>query len=277
MNKKDRIEIAEKTLEIIDKGYYLQQDVKKEISREIEQNIKETFTVLPESWDEILEKPISNYENITEITVTNATSIEALVKESGSKTAVLNFASAKNPGGGFLGGAVAQEESLARSSSLYASQLKDKTLYDTNRNQRSFLYTDTLIYSPKTVFWFDDCGNPFVEAVIADVITYPAPNKGAMLQHNRQDEMSQIEEVFKKRIDHVLHIANLEKVETLILGAWGCGVFRNNPSDVAEWFMEIISKKYSKAFKKIVFAVYDTSEQKKVYTAFEEKVVIFTA
>jgi uncharacterized protein (TIGR02452 family) len=101
---------------------------------------------------------------------------------------ILNFASAKNPGGGFLGGASAQEESLARSSCLYPSQTKDWTMYHFNRNQTDFLYSDYMIYSPNVVFWFDDNGISFESPIQVDVITSPAPNKGAMLQHNRKGE-----------------------------------------------------------------------------------------
>lgn len=269
MNKNYRVEIANKTLEIIKNGFYEVNGKKVNIEKELRSSIENTITIAPEDWEPILRIPIDNMHN-TEISIKNCSTIEAIFQEKEGKIGVLNFASAKNPGGGFLGGASAQEESLARSSSLYESQIKDKKMYDFNRSQSSFLYSDYMIYSPDVLFWNDDNGNYFERPLIADVITSPAPNKGAMLQHNRKDEIENIDGVFKRRMDEVLAIAAKNKIEILILGAWGCGVFRNEPKEVAQLFKEIISEKYSGAFHKIVFAVYDTSEKKSNFKVFED-------
>ncbi|MBE8727393.1 TIGR02452 family protein [Flavobacterium hungaricum] len=269
MNKNDRAAIANNTLEIIKNGFYEYKGKKILIEKELEESNKNTFTIAPEDWNAILNTPIENKFE-TEIVIKNCSTIEALVEEKIGKIGVLNFASAKNPGGGFLGGASAQEESLARSSSLYETQIKDKTMYDFNRNQSSFLYSEYMIYSPKVLFWNDDNGNYFDKPFVADVITAPAPNKGAMLQHNRKEEIAKTEEVFKNRMDKVLAIAVKQNIDTLILGAWGCGVFRNEPKDVAKMFKEIITAKYAAAFKKVVFAVFDSSEKKTNFKQFEQ-------
>lgn len=268
MNKNYRVEIANKTLEIVKNGFYEYKGKKIVIEKELEESIQNTFTILPKDWDAILKTSIENMFE-TEIVIKNCSTIEAIVQEKNGKICVLNFASAKNPGGGFLGGASAQEESLARSSNLYATQIKDKTMYDFNRNQSSFLYSDYMIYSPNVLFWNDDNGSYFEKPLVADVITAPAPNKGAMLQHNKKEEIARTEEVLKARMDKVLAIATKQKSDTLILGAWGCGVFRNEPKDVANLFKEIIAEKYAGAFKKIVFAVFDNSEKKSNFKHFE--------
>lgn len=267
MNKNYRVEIANKTLEIIKNGFYDYKEKKIEIKNELKESIKNTFTIAPNDWDAILKVPIENKFE-TEIVVKICSTIEAIVQEKKDRICVLNFASAKNPGGGFLGGASAQEESLARSSSLYETQIKDKTMYDFNRNQSSFLYSDYMIYSPNVLFWNDDNGDYFEKPFVVDVITAPAPNKGAMIQHNRKEEIAATKEVFKKRMDKVLAIAANQKCDTLILGAWGCGVFRNEAKDVAHLFKEIIEEKYSGAFKKIVFAIY--SDKNANFQQFEE-------
>lgn len=268
MSKNYRVEIANNTLEIIKNGFYKYNEKKIAIEKELEESLNNTFTIAPNDWDEILKNPIGNKFE-TEIVAKNCSTIEAIFQEENGKIGVLNFASAKNPGGGFLGGASAQEESLARSSNLYATQIKDKAMYDFNKNQSSFLYSDYMIYSPNVLFWNDDNGDYFEKPLVADIITAPAPNKGAMLQHNRKEEIAETEEVFRKRIDKVLAIASKQKVDTLILGAWGCGVFRNEPNDVANLFKDIISKKYAGAFKKIVFAVLSSSEKKSSFKYFE--------
>lgn len=267
MNKNYRVEIANKTLEIIKNGFYEYKGKKILIQKELEESKKNTFTIAPNDWDAILKMPIEKKFE-TEIVTKICSTIEAVVEEKNGKIGVLNFASAKNPGGGFLGGASAQEESLARSSNLYETQIKDKTMYDFNRNQSSFLYSDYMIYSPNVLFWNDDNGNYFEKPFVADVITAPAPNKGAMIQHNRKEEIAVTEEVFKKRMDKVLAIAVKQNIDTLILGAWGCGVFRNESTDVAHLFKEIIEEKYSGAFKKIVFAIY--SDKKGNVKPFED-------
>lgn len=269
MNRNYRVEIANKTLEIIKNGFYEYDGKKIVVEKELRESIENTFTIAPNDWDTILKTPIDNKFE-TEIITKNCSTIEAIVEEENGKICVLNFASANNPGGGFLGGSSAQEESLARSSSLYETQIKDKTMYDFNRKQSSFLYSDYMIYSPNVLFWNDDNEEYFEKPLAVDIVTAPAPNKGAMLQHNRKEEIAAIEDVFKKRMDKVLAIALQQKSETIILGAWGCGVFRNEPKDVAQLFKEIIAEKYAGAFKKIVFAVFDNSDKKTNFKQFEE-------
>ncbi|MET2994932.1 TIGR02452 family protein [Flavobacterium columnare] len=271
MTNKKRKYIAKETLTILENGYYIHENQKIEVANLTKQSIIDTFTISPVKWEDIEKQDILLNENQTIIEFKNLSTIQALQEEkSKDKIAILNFASAKNPRGGFLGGASAQEESLARSSSLYASLTKDWTMYEYNRSQTSFLYSDYMIYSPNTVFWFDDEGATLAQPILADVITSPAPNKGAMLHRERPNEIQEIEEVFSQRIKKVLHIANQQGAQTLILGAWGCGVFRNDPSLVAQLFKEVIEKHYAKAFKKIVWAIYDRSKEKLVLKAFQE-------
>ncbi|MCA9020289.1 MAG: TIGR02452 family protein [Planctomycetaceae bacterium] len=107
--------------------------------------------ILEQMRDAVLRKPVPFTQ--TEFQLENETTLEgarALAADSSTgRIGVLNFASAKNPGGGFLGGSQAQEESLARSSSLYASlNLFHNQYYETHRRLRSAFYSDRMIYSP---------------------------------------------------------------------------------------------------------------------------------
>lgn len=262
-------EIATETLKIIEEGFYQHKEIKIDVAKEIQNSINKTFTISPGNWNQILSN-VNTKDVTTEIVFKNCTTIESIVQENNDYTkAVLNFASAKNPGGGFIGGASAQEESLARSSSLYASLMKDNSMYEFNRGNKTFLYSDYVIYSPEVVFWFDDNGNSFSKPIIIDVITSPAPNKGAMLQHNRIQELEMLEDVFRKRINKILGLALYQNVECLILGAWGCGVFRNEAEEVARLFKEVINQNYSNRFKKIVFAIYDQTANKNNFNKFK--------
>ncbi len=272
-NKSGRTEIARHSLQIIEQGYYtLENGAKVIVEEKIAHSVVQTRTYTPEDMQALKEAVLVQDKSIfnTDIEVWNCSTIEALQELAGSsRIGILNFASAKNPGGGFLGGASAQEESLARSSSLYAALSKDRSMYEYNRTRATLLYSDYLIYSPETIFWFDDEGNYLPELLAADVITSPAPNRGAIMNNNWKDELALLPEVFKERILQVLAIAYSKGCETLILGAWGCGVFRNEPADVAAYFDDVIRTHFSTAFKHIVFAVYDRSKDGANIQAFE--------
>lgn len=261
-NKTKNIQQAEQSLRIIEEGMYQNGNDRIIVKDQIAKSVELTFTASPEELKALAEQKLSQAKYDTQIEVNHLSANEALaVKRPGLKTAVLNFASAKNPGGGFLGGAVAQEESLARTSSLYASLTKEMTLYEFNRSNSTFLYSDYMIYSPQVVFWTDDNGKFLEEPVLVDVITSPVPNKGAMKQNNRPHEIDQIEETFRVRIDKLFALAVSQQVECLILGAWGCGVFQNDPGKVAEYFREALENKYKGQFRQIVFAIYGRRDE----------------
>lgn len=160
---------------------------------------------------------------------------------------VLNFASAKRAGGGFLRGAVAQEETLARSSNLYPSLVEQYEFY---KNPKAPYYTDKVIYSPEVSFFKNDEGYQ-IEPNICSVITCAAPN----LNVDGWD-LKTLETKFLERIEKVFQVAIMNNEENLILGAWGCGVFKNPPKMVSEKF-EIMLNKYAKYFTRIVFAIPD--------------------
>lgn len=266
--------IAEKTLKIISEGYYTFSGKNITIKEQTDSSVKGSFTVAPEDWSNLTKQTQrkANKNFTTEIEVKNLSTIQALQQaKEATKIGILNFASAKNPGGGFMGGASAQEESLARSSSLYASLTKDTAMYKFNKAHSTFLYSDYMIFSPDVLFWMDDDGTVLENPLTADVITSPAPNKGAMLQHKRDSEIKNIENVFLERIEKVLQLALSQNIDYLILGAWGCGVFRNDPNDVALYFKKVIHEKFHNKFKKIVFAIYDRSEEQKVLNAFKDQ------
>ena len=192
----------------------------------------------------------------TAIAVTAETTIAALVRLAapGGHLACLNFASAKNPGGGFLGGAQAQEESLARSSALYPCQLTRRAHYDRNRAHRSALYLDLAIWSPHVPFFRDDDGGWLDRPVLASVITCAAPNAGALRQQGRFDAGA-VEATLRRRAGFVLAIAAHHGVRRLVLGAWGAGVFGNDPAMVADAFATLLAGPYANVFPEVVFAI----------------------
>ena len=211
----------------------------------------------------------------TRLDVRNETTFRALARltaSSGGHLACLNFASAKNPGGGFLNGSLAQEEALACASGLYACLLKAPDYYERNRANRSALYLDLAIFSPLVPFFRNDDGTLLEKPLLASVITAPAPNAGAIAQ-NEPANLRQVEPTIRRRADLVLAIASSHQVERLVLGAWGCGVFRNDPRTVVRMFAELLKPpgKYADAFHEVVFAVFDRSENEATYRAFADQ------
>lgn len=158
-------------------------------------------------------------------------SVKAIMNYAYGKTAVLNFASFKNPGGMFIKGSRAQEESLCHESYLY-NVLKELTsFYEWNQmHLNGGLYKDRLIYTPDVIF------QRGAETKAIDVITCAAPNwSAAMYRKNIQEN----NEALESRIKLIYQAASANNVDTLILGAFGCGVFQQAPVTVAKYFHEL--------------------------------------
>jgi uncharacterized protein (TIGR02452 family) len=211
----------------------------------------------------------------TRFEVRNETTFQALARLSGSSgqhLACLNFASAKNPGGGFLNGSLAQEEALACASGLYPCLLRAPEYYERNRANRSALYLDLAIYSPLVPFFRNDAGTLLEKPVLASVITAPAPNAGAIAD-NESANFRHVVPTLKRRAELILAIARAHRVDQLVLGAWGCGVFRNDPRTVAAAFAELLCPPgvYGGTFSTVVFAVLDRSDNKATYQAFAKQ------
>jgi len=169
---------------------------------------------------------------------------------------LLSFASARNPGGGFLNGAKAQEEDLCRCSGLYRALLTQPTYYTHHRAEPSLLYSDHAIYSPRVPFFRTSGREPMSdELFLASVITAPAPNAGALRQRQPEAE-AELRETFRRRWCNILAIAEERAERVLVLGAWGCGAFRNDPHLVAESAQQVVtSPRFAGAFDHIVFAI----------------------
>lgn len=191
-------------------------------------------------------------------------SVSAVLKytDLSSKTAVLNFASYKEPGGMFLQGSKAQEECLCHESTLYNVLRKfDSTYYARNRKALNrALYQNIALYSPDVYF---ERGESFVKC---DVITCAAPNfaiASNLYNVSKEENTSALE----SRIKFILYVAAAQQVDTLILGAFGSGVFGQDAKEVAEITMKLLER-YNGVFKKVVFAVID--EKSANYKAFND-------
>lgn len=190
------------------------------------------------------------------------------------KTAVLNFANPQYPGGGASKGAVAQEECLCRCSNLYLclsapNIFEDYYFY--HKKYANHLFSDRLIYTKDVVVFKDESEVPALlprdEWFFVDVITCAAPYIAKINIDN-----ASLKSLFKSRIKNIFEAAIDNKVEVIILGAFGCGAFKNPPEVVAEAFHEVIDENgYADNFKKIVFAIKCNPNNTKNLDVFQEK------
>lgn len=187
------------------------------------------------------------------ITVEAKDSVAAIFQSqiNNSKIAVLNFASFKNPGGAFLKGSNAQEECLCHESNLYNVISAQKEFYETNNMMLNrSLYHNRGLYSPGIVFERNG------ESCVCDVITVAAPNKFTAQKYCCVSDEENTETLFS-RIRFVLTIAANNRVSTLILGAYGCGVFGQDPAEVAGIFNELLHGEFDGCFARVIFAIPD--------------------
>lgn len=211
------------------------------------------------------------YYEIPNIQIVDTDTVSALfiIKDIFNNIGILNFASYKNPGGMFLKGSTAQEEALCHESILYNVLIKfNDTYYKSNRENSKItgdLYSNRGIFSPDIIFFHNN--DTYTKA---NIITVAAPNyrNKAIINKDKNTE------ILNSRIKFVLDIAKDNNLETLILGAFGCGVFKQNPNEVANIFKNyLLSGKYN--FKNIIFAIPYGNNYKEFSKVFENNLFGF--
>lgn len=270
------IAIADGTLAALAAGHYIAPDgATVMIGDLLAACVSGTRCYDPDDLDTIIAEVAAQPATAAETTfsVVNATTLQesAALVASGQypRVGVLNFASARHPGGGFLRGARAQEESLARSSGLYESLRQCPQFYEFHRAQKTTLYSGRMIYSPACPVLRNDAGDWLLQPYTVDFITSPAPNAGAVLR-NEPANRARITPTLTARAGKILALAAHWQCDALVLGAWGCGVFQNDPATVAAIFADYLRSgaAYAGRFRHVSFAVYDSSHAQNTYAAF---------
>ncbi len=154
------------------------------------------------------------------------------------KTSILIFGSQHKPGGGVINGAKAQEEDIALVSSWYYQCKELDEYYKQNVDARN---TDLLIYADNGYLFFDNFYQELPEYIPVSFIGCAAPNLNGLSQQNIDIDVYPL---LSERIKNILLFAEQQKIEHLILGAWGCGVFKLDPQKVADCFNTEIKKGY---------------------------------
>ena len=258
--REQRKQTAQETLKIQQQGFYTAPSGKHvDIDASQKRSEGSSRLITPEDGQRLVKdlKPSDGSLNAS-YEVINASTVKAIIEtaSAGESVAALNFASAKNPGGGFLNGAMAQEEALATASGLYNTQLLHNAYYETNRANQSMMYTDHAIYSPDVVFFRDENNKLLETPVTCSILTLPAVNMGQVKA--KGENINTAKQAMKNRMRLALAIFADEDTKTIILGAYGCGVFGNDANDVAKWWKELLfDEGYGSYFKRVLFVILD--------------------
>ncbi|MFE5212504.1 TIGR02452 family protein [Streptomyces sp. NPDC056600] len=261
--------MARENEEIVAAGFYRRSDGREVSLAEAVRAAREgTRTVGPGPVPVPAAEPVP-----TVVEVTAESSLEAarrLAADGADSLAVLNFASARNPGGGYLNGAQAQEEALCRGSALYTCLLRAPEYYEHHRADRDPFYSDRVIHSPAVPVFRDDRGRLLDAPYTAGFLTSPAPNAG-VIARKAPDRAAEVPAALVSRAGRVLETAAAHGYRRLVLGAWGCGVFMNDPAEVAEAFRVPLAPggSFEGRFAHVVFGILDRTRAATTRTAFE--------
>jgi len=236
-------------------------------------------------WDTV-PRTSPNVRPTVQCSVLNVTTIECarlLVETQGrdgstktptgsSGVGVLNFASATQPGGGFKKGTQAQEESIARVSSLYASLVTNEAqqyhaLHNAPGGAKDGWYTHAMVYSPSVIVFRDDEGT-WVPPYTVDVLTSAAVNAREVrgkkrlpsggIEQNPQVLEDAIQSEMRDRMARVLCLFKQEGVRNIVLGSYGTGVFKNEVSVVANLWADLLvapGARFATSFDRVMFAI----------------------
>lgn len=271
ISKENLEQVAIQNENIIRRGKYEKYDSTVDISEDLINCFLETKTIsspndfykgFKQLEKELVRNEKTNVYVCSEGTVVGAYRLKA---DTSSPVLVLNFASAKHPGGGYLRGSKAQEEDICRCSALYYSIKNQSEFYSKYEKTKPF-YSDLFIYSPDVPFFRDENYDLLEDPFCASIITYAAPNNC-----NSDIPKHILYNIFEKRIRNILSYAYFMGYKHLVLGAWGCGVFNNDPNMVAKIFAKLIKEEFNNVFINIKFSILDNTEDKKVLKAFEER------
>ena len=224
------------------------------------------------------------YSSQAEIIVSKKRSFEAASAYRNKRVCVHNFASATNPGGGVTKGSSAQEECLCRCSTLYFNLNTSEMwsgFYAQHRSAQNPIHNDDCIYTPAVTVFKTDTAEPKMmpekDWFKVNVVTCAAPNlrlqpSNAMNSGdgNQRVKMSDRElyELHVKRLGRIMDVAVAGGNEVIILGAFGCGAFENDPEVVAR-AAKCVVEKYRDCFETIEFAIYCSPRDERNYRIFE--------
>ena len=250
------------TVEIVNQGYYVAEDGNRFDFPDDSGMIRNT--VFYDREMSKVNKPKGEEHTIVEVQNIDCLYAGVQLKEQGYNPAVLNMASRRNPGGGVATGAGAQEETLFRRTNLfrslyqfapYAEQYGMKHSYHQYPLDRNY----GGVYTPDAIYFRESEQNGYAlldEPVSLSFITVAGMNRpdltadGMIADHHVGPIKNKIRTIFRMGLVH--------GHDSLVLGALGCGAFRNPPRHVARLFHEVMEEpEFRNRYRRIVFAILD--------------------
>ena len=266
-------------------GYYVKNGKKIDLKLNAEER-KTVKVFLPEDVHALENNSLSEHihvlgncghgcENIDSFTLArrNYKDYSYLFNDKDKEILVLNFANPVNPGGGVRRGARAQEEDLCRTSSLLCSleSYEASEYYKYNRSLNTYMGSDGVIITPKVEIIKNSRGELLDESVVVAVMTCAAPMITYGIEGMTEE---QYEDMFYSRIVGMLRVAAYMGYRHLVLGAFGCGAFRNDAKVVSDLFYKALKEfefdgmREKDLFRRIDFAVLSNSPEQYNYKEF---------
>jgi uncharacterized protein (TIGR02452 family) len=136
-------------------------------------------------------------------------------------------------------------------------------MYEAHRQRQRPDSTDWAIHSPDVPVFRKDDGAALERYWLLSFLTCAAPYAPAIGQPEAGD-------LLQKRIHRILAIAQSHGYAALVLGAWGCGAFANDPHRTAVDFRQALENEFMGAFSDIVFAIVDWSPERRFLGPFRD-------
>lgn len=273
-----KVKILRETMKIAEEGKYLCKE--KEVPLPFDgRQIKNVKLYSAEQMSQLLEKPVT--ENCPAyhfcIVLRNQDTLEAAFelnrkrRENEKPVLVLNFANPHRPGGGIRAIPRTQEEHLCVKTTVLSSLETEKawSFYQSNLDAGTQAQTDTILFSPNTMVIRNPDLSLREDPFPVSVMTVSAPIASRM----EPEEFHDLEEILAHRIRGMLRAAITEGYTRLVLGAWGCGNFGNDPVTVAKLFHNALHETVHNCtiagyFEDVVMAVLDTSVEQIRWNSF---------
>ncbi len=253
------VHTATSTKRLLQQGYYINSlGERVDLQEPLDKALANTQLYNPEEL-ELLPARFKRDAMATRFEATRETNISAIQRLQGNRSGrvmCLNFASLDVAAGTTEN---TQQDRLINASGLGACLSVAPSFYEHQQSAAAFLYTDYMLHSPKVPFFLDDDGRLTDKPYYAGIITAMAVNAGAICQHEPENT-PRIEITMRIRIRKMLTLCAAQGYEHLVLGAWGCGEFKNDPVMVAELFRETLTDHFAGCFRHIIFAV-DTDDE----------------
>ena len=259
-NSFSNIEIIEDTLFTIERGFYIKNDIRKNLKLS-KDSIVNNLVYLPEEIAELspFEEELDNDCLFNCVNIDSFSMAREMMKKRKDPILILNLANPVNPGGGVRNGARAQEEDLCRKSSLLCSLEVESAspYYRYNRSLNTHNGSDAVIITPEVEIIKDENDEYLDESIIVSVMTCAAPMLNTV---NNGLNKKEYYDLMHSRIEGMLKVAKINGYKNLVLGAFGCGAFNNDAKVVSDIFWDVFDE-IGNQFEEVNFAVLDKSNK----------------